>query len=273
MIEFHEFHGGTTERAFERVITKGQENAVPPAVKGKEDFVLFFWNGTVQFFVMVQMPGIDTIVTYLFEMFFRDMLDEPFDESKGGDGFHNQFIILMAVIVKGDHVTIIFINAGGGDNRPSKVSADVFDDSFRVALIGSGMDIETVFVVSVDRGFELFKVRSEHRLEFIQECSLKSIAQETVVEMSFGAPASTVTDTALGEKAVDMRVPFEVTSKGMEDTDKTGSKAFRFIIFVEHTKDDTADSREETAQQGAVSEEERPELLRDGEDTVAVFHI
>ena len=65
--------------------------------------------------------------------------------------------------------------------------------------------------------------------------------------MSLGAPTSTVTDTALGEKAVDMWVPFEVTSKGMEDTDKTGSKAFGFVIFMEHTKDDTADGREETA--------------------------
>lgn len=65
--------------------------------------------------------------------------------------------------------------------------------------------------------------------------------------MSLGAPTSTVTDTALGEKAVDMRVPFEVTPKGMEDTDKTGSKAFGFVIFMEHTKDDTADGREETA--------------------------
>ena len=42
MIEFHEFHGGTTAGAFEWVITKGEKNAVPPAVKGKEDFVFFF---------------------------------------------------------------------------------------------------------------------------------------------------------------------------------------------------------------------------------------
>lgn len=219
------------------------------------------------------MPGIDTVVTYLFEMFFRDMLDEAFDESKDGDGLCNQFIILMAVIVKGDHVTIIFINAGGGDNRPSKVSADVFGDDPGIALIGFGVDIEPVFVVPVDGGFELFKTRVELRLEFIKKGSLKSIAQETVIEMSLGAPSSTVTDTTLGEKAVDMWVPFKVASKGMEDTDKTGSKAFGTVIFMEHTKDDTADGREETAQQGAVSEEEGAEFFCDGEDTVTVFDI
>ena len=128
-------------------------------------------------------------------------------------------------------------------------------------------------MVSVDGGFDLFKARSELRLEFIQESSLKSIAQETVVEMSLGAPPSTVTDTALGEKAVDMRIPFEVASKGMENTDKTGIKEFGSVIFVEHTKDDTADGREETAQQGAVSEEEGAEFFRDGEDTMTVFNI
>ena len=42
MIEFHEFHGGTAAGAFEGVITKRQEYAVAPAVKGKEDSVFFF---------------------------------------------------------------------------------------------------------------------------------------------------------------------------------------------------------------------------------------
>ena len=42
MIEFHEFHDVPTARAFEWVITKGQKNAVPPTVEGKEDFLFFF---------------------------------------------------------------------------------------------------------------------------------------------------------------------------------------------------------------------------------------
>ncbi len=135
------------------------------------------------------------------------------------------------------------------------------------------MDIETVFVVPVDGGFYLFEVRSELRLEFIQERGLKSIAQKVVVEMSVGAPPSTVADTALGEKTVDMGVPFEVAPKGMEDTDKPGSKAFRFIVFVEHTKDDTAYCGEETAKEGTVSEEEGSEFFRNGKDTVAVLDV
>ena len=219
------------------------------------------------------MPGIDAVVTYLLEMFFRDMLDEPVNEIKGGDGLYNQFVILMAVIVKGDHVAIIFIDAGSSDDGPPKIATDVFGNNLRVALIGFGVDIETVFVVPVDRGFYLFEVRTEPGLKFIQESGLKSITQKTVVEMSLGAPTSTVADTALGEKAVDMRVPFEVTAEGMKDTDKPGSKAFGFIVSVEHTKDDTAYSGEETTKEGTVSKEEGSEFFCDGKDAVAVLDV
>ena len=47
IVEFHELHGGTAAGAFERIITEGREYAVPPAVKGKEYPVSFFWDGTV----------------------------------------------------------------------------------------------------------------------------------------------------------------------------------------------------------------------------------
>ena len=122
------------------------------------------------------MARIDAVVTYLFEMIFRDMLDETSDEIKNGDSFHHQSAILMPVVVKSDHVTIIFINAGSGDNRPAKVAPDVFGHNLRATLVGSGMDIETIFVVPIDGSFHLFEVRAELDLEFIEEGGLKSIA-------------------------------------------------------------------------------------------------
>ena len=91
--------------------------------------------------------------------------------------------------------------------------------------------------------------------------------------MGLGAPASTIADTTLRDEAVDMRIPLKITPEGMEDTDKTGSKAFGFVVFVEHTEDDTADSGEEASKEGTVSKEECAEFFYDGEDTVAVFHV
>ena len=122
------------------------------------------------------MPCIDAVVMYLLEMFFRDMLDEPFNKIKGGDGLHDQFAILMAVIVKGDHVPIVFVNAGSGDNRSAKVAPDVFGHNLRVTLVGFGMDIETVFVVPINGSFHLFEVRADFVLKFIEQGSLKSVA-------------------------------------------------------------------------------------------------
>ena len=59
-------------------------------------------------------------------------------------------------------------------------------------------------------------------------------------------PGCNITGTAFRDKTVDMGIPLQGTSKGMKDTDKSGSKVFRFIYLGEHTEDDTADSREET---------------------------
>lgn len=91
--------------------------------------------------------------------------------------------------------------------------------------------------------------------------------------MSPSAPPSTAADTALGNKAVDMGFLYEVTTKGMENTDKTGREALGFIVFLEHAEDDTADGGEETAKEEALSEEERPELFSNGKDTMAVGDV
>ena len=172
------------------------------------------------------MACIDAVVAYLLKMLFRDMLDKAAYEIESGDGFHNQFVIFMAVIVEGDHITVIMVNAGSGNDGSAKIAPDVFSNSLRVTLIGLCMDIEAVFMVSVDGGFDLLKRRTDLGFEFIKESGLESIPQEAVVEMILMAPTSTIADTALRDQAVDMGIPFEIPSKGVQDTDKAGSKAF-----------------------------------------------
>ena len=77
------------------------------------------------------------------------------------------FVILMAVIVEGDHVTIIFVNAGNCDDRAAEIAPDIFGNNLRVTLIRFGMDIEAVFVVLIDGGFHPFEVRADFGLEFL----------------------------------------------------------------------------------------------------------
>lgn len=118
--------------------------------------MLFFGNGTEEPFVAFPVSCVDTIVEYLFE-FFWEMLDEVADEIKCRDGFHDQFVILVAVIVEGDHVTIIFINARGGNGAPAEIAADIFNYSPEDTLIRFSANIEIAFVVSVDGGFDFLK--------------------------------------------------------------------------------------------------------------------
>lgn len=83
-------------------------------------------------------------------------------------------------------------------------------------------------------------------------------------------PSPGAANAAFGNETVDMWIPFEVTAKGMQDTDKAGSKTFRFVGGLEHSEDNTAYGRKKTIQKLPVLQKERTELFGDGEDAVPV---
>ena len=70
--------------------------------------------------------------------------------------------------------------------------------------------------------------------------------------MLFGTPAIGITNTTFRNEAMYVRIPFEIPSEGVKDTDKTGSKAFGFIILIKAVKDDAADSREKAVKESTV---------------------
>ena len=48
--------------------------------------------------------------------------------------------------------------------------------------------------------------------------------EELVIKMGNGTPKAVLVKSTFGKEAMDMRVPFEITAKSMQDTDKTGNK-------------------------------------------------
>lgn len=78
------------------------------------------------------MPCIQTIVSDLFEMLFRDMPNQTGNEFHYRDGFHNKFVVLMSVVMKSNIFTIVFINEGSGNDGAAKISADVFGNNLRI---------------------------------------------------------------------------------------------------------------------------------------------
>jgi hypothetical protein len=70
------------------------------------------------------------------------------------------------------------------------------------------------------------------------------------------APKAIVRETTLGEKTVDMRIPFQGTTERVKNTDKARNEVFRFIHFVKHGKDNTTDSIKKAVQKVTIFKKE-----------------
>ena len=235
--------------------------------------VFFPGNGPAEFFINLPVPGINAAIADHLKMFFRDMTDQTLYKFHDRDSLFHILIIFMAIVMEGNEVSIIVVNAGSSDHRTAEIAADIFDSSFRVTVIGFGIDIEAVFMFPVAASLHLFKRRADLSLQFIQESSTESVAQISIVEMMSLAPESIVAVTALRNKTMDMRVPFEVPAEGMEDHDETGSEVHGFILLKKHTGDNAVYGMEKTVEEGAVIEKKVPELFINGKDTMAVRDI
>lgn len=201
------------------------------------------------------------------------MADQTLYKLHDRDGLFHICIILMAVVMEGNEVTIIFVNAGSCDHRTAEIAADILDSSFGVTGIGFGIDIEAVFVFPVAACLHLFKRRADLSFQFIKECSTESVAQIMIVEMMSLAPEAIIAVTALRNKAMDMRVPFEIPAEGMKDHDETGREVHGFILLKKHTGDNTVYGMEKTIEERAVIEEKVTKLFINGKDTMTVGDI
>ncbi len=197
IIQFQKEHGGAAFIASEGVIAESMEDGRTPFIKAAKDMMFFTGYCPKQFFVDIPVPGINTAITYHFEMFFRDMLDQTLDEFKGRNHFCHILIVFMPVVMESDVSTVIVVNTRSSNDRSAKIPAKVFGHYFWVTLLGFGVDIEAVFVVFIAGCFHFFKRRTETGLQFIKESSTEGIAEKRVIEMFYIAPVSIITVAAL----------------------------------------------------------------------------
>ena len=178
-------------------------------------------------------------------MLLRDMLDNTANEIKHRDSLFNIYIVFMAVVVEGDILAIVFINTRGSNDRPSQISANVLDDFTRVALLWFSIDIETVLMISVGSSLVLSEGIAYLLMHQGKQSSLPGITEIFIVEMRLASPPAGITEAALGDKTVNVRIPFEIPAESVEDTDETRSEAFSLVIFEEHPGDDRVNGRKE----------------------------
>ena len=131
-------------------------------------------------------------------------------------------------------LSIIPVDPGCGYDGSAKIASNIFSNDFRIAEIRLGVDIEAVFVLSVAFCFYFFKGGSYFVFHFIEESCAESISQIVVVKVLYMAPETVITVTAFGKKAVDVRIPFEIPAKSMEDHDVAGSEIFGMVEVEKH---------------------------------------
>lgn len=219
------------------------------------------------------VPGIKAVITYHFEVLFRDMLDKSLDKLQCREDFGHENIVFVAVIMKSYRITVIVIDSGGGDGGPSKIPSDVFFHSPGVTFVRFGINVKAVRVIAVNGGSCFVEGRAEPFFHLTKQGGLKRISEQLIIEMFYMAPETMVTEPAFRDETVDVRIPFKITAEGVEDADKTGSEILRAVEFAEHAKNDTANSGKEDAEKRPVREKEGTQLLGNGKDTVPVDHI
>lgn len=154
IVNIQKFHFMPAYRTKQRIISKRSTNGGTPSVKAEKEMMFFFGYGFIELFIRVTMTGIKTTITDHFEMFFGD---EPFDEINGRNCFLDILFIFVAVIMKSNLPAIVMIDFGSSDNKASKISANVFNDSFWVTLIRFSINIKAMFMFRVAKGFNSFK--------------------------------------------------------------------------------------------------------------------
>ena len=168
-------------------------------------------------------------------------------------------------------ISIIPIDPGCGYDGSAKISANVFSNYFRIAKIGLGIDIEALFVLTVTFRFNFFKRRSDPVFQLIEKSSAERITEIVVVKVFYMAPEAVITVTTFGKDAVDVRIPFEISAKSVEDHDISGSEVLGMVQIEKHTGYDTGDGMKETVEERTVLKEEIAEIFINGKNAMAVL--
>ena len=186
-----------------------------PFVKIKKYPMFGFWDCLSKFVVGFAMPCIKSIITGHFKMFFRYVLYKQGNKVHYRNGFFHIGVVFVFVVMKGYVFAIIGINAGGGNNRAAKVTADVFYNSVGVTEIWFCIDIKPIFIFFVNGSFCFFERRTNTHFRFIEKSGLKSFAKIGIVKVFNNSPKAVIGEATLCKETMDVRIPFKRSAESM----------------------------------------------------------
>ena len=109
-------------------------------------------------------------------MLVRDMDNEPLNEFDRGNGFDNEFVVFVSVVMEGNMGAGIRIDTGSSNDGSAEIATNVFRDDRRITVIGLGVNIEAFAVILINSGFDFFERGTELGVETIKECGTEGIA-------------------------------------------------------------------------------------------------
>ncbi len=111
------------------------------------------------------------------------MNNQPFDKIKSRDTFDNKLIILMPGIVEGHKFPVISADTGSSNNRPSKITADIWNGDFGSAWIRFGLNIKAIRLIMVDGIFHFSERSTMDFCHTFKKDFLKGIFKEVIIKM------------------------------------------------------------------------------------------
>ena len=119
---------------------------------------------------------INTVVSDHFEMLIGDMDNKTLNKFNSRNGFNNEFVIFVPVIMKGNMRAGVRIYTRSSNNRSAEVAPNVLGNGRGIAIIGFCVDIESVAMITVDGRFNFFERRTELVMETIKKSSTEGVA-------------------------------------------------------------------------------------------------
>ena len=178
-----------------------------------------------------------------------------------------------------------------GDARID-VIAMVFVFKFFIFFLGPGMDVKSFRMIFIQDRFSALERRADFFFDEAKQFVLEGLSQFGEIEM--GEELEGIFIRGIDQfrnEGMDMRIPFEITAKGMEGGDHAKMIDMAVVLegivreldafspeladegSIDKSRNGIASSDEEDIEVGPVLAEPVSEAVRDGEDDMSVFGI
>ena len=255
--------------------------------------------------LLARCIGVEPIAADIAKMAVRNMDDQFLDEFDGRlDDIITLFIFVIMIIPMDDIGLFIktddaaFSDAGPAGithivgNARVDVVAVIFVFKFFIFFLGPGIDIKAFGMFFVQDGSGAFERGADLFLDEAQSFILEGLSELGEIEMSEEFEGIIVRRIdQFRNEGMDMRVPLEITAKGMEGGDHAKMIDMAVVLegivseldafspeladerSINKSRDSVTSSDEEDIEVGSVLAEPVSETVRDGEDDMSVFGI